>query len=143
MVPLDGLRRAAVRDNYLAGRGGGRAHNALDLMAPRDTPVLAADDCVIGRMFSGPIGGVVIYATDIEGRFVYYYAHLDRYRSGLAAGDRVPKGSVIGYVGSTGNAQPTAPHLHFQVMKRGVGRAWWDGPPINPIYFFALDGSRR
>ncbi len=142
MVPVEGMDRRAVKNTYEAGRAGGRIHGALDLMAPRFTAVLAADDCVIGRMFSGPIGGIVIYATDIDGRFVYYYAHLERYRPGLAVGDRVAKGTVIGYVGTTGNAPPDAPHLHFQVMKRGVGRAWWDGPPINPIFFFALDGYR-
>jgi murein DD-endopeptidase MepM/ murein hydrolase activator NlpD len=73
---------------------------------------------------------------------VYYYAHLARYRKGLAVGDRVAKGSVIGYVGTTGNAPPDTPHLHFQVMKRAAGRAWWDGPAINPFSFFALDALR-
>jgi murein DD-endopeptidase MepM/ murein hydrolase activator NlpD len=73
---------------------------------------------------------------------VYYYAHLQRYREGLAVGEKVAKGSVIGYVGTSGNAPPDTPHLHFQIMKRGTGRAWWDGPPINPLPFFALDGVR-
>jgi len=117
-------------------------HGAIDIRADRFTAVLAAADCVIGRMFTGPVGGIVIYASDPDGPFVYYYAHLDRYRAGLAVGDRVAKGTVIGYVGTTGNASPEAPHLHFQVMKRGSGRAWWDGPPINPIFFFAFDGVR-
>jgi murein DD-endopeptidase MepM/ murein hydrolase activator NlpD len=104
--------------------------------------VLAAADHVVGRLFEGPVGGIVIYAYDEDGHFVYYYAHLERYRRGLAIGDRVAKGSVIGYVGTTGNAPANTPHLHFQVMKRGRGRAWWDGPPINPHSFFALDGVR-
>lgn len=141
MVPVEGLSRRTLPDNFRAPRSAGRVHGALDLSAPRLTAVLAADDHVIGRLFSGPIGGIVIYATDPSGRFVYYYAHLDRYRRGLAVGDRIAKGSVIGYVGITGNASPTAPHLHFQVMKRGE-RAWWDGPPINPTRFFAFDGVR-
>jgi murein DD-endopeptidase MepM/ murein hydrolase activator NlpD len=142
MVPVEGMRRAALRDNYTAARADHRIHGALDILAPRSTPVLAAADCIIGRMFSGPIGGIVIYAYDADEQFVYYYAHLERYRKGLAIGDRVAKGSVIGYVGTTGNAPPDAPHLHFQVMKRGKGRAWWDGPPINPFTFFAVDGQR-
>lgn len=141
MVPVEGLVRAKVRDNYAAKRGAS-IHGALDLMAPRSTPVLAADDCVIGRLVTGPVGGIVVYATDPTGRFVYYYAHLERYRRGLAVGDRVAKGSLIGYVGTTGNAPANAPHLHFQVMKRGQGTVWWDGPSINPLPFFASDGVR-
>lgn len=142
MVPVEGIARGSLHDDFGAKRSGDRVHGAIDLLAPRYTAVLAADDCVIGRMFSGPVGGIVIYAYDPDQQFVYYYAHLARYRSGLAVGDRVAKGTVIGYVGTTGNAPPDAPHLHFQIMKRGTGRAWWDGPPINPIFFFALDGVR-
>jgi peptidoglycan LD-endopeptidase LytH len=142
MIPVEGITRLTLRDNYTAGRGQGRIHGAIDILAPKGTPVMAAADHVIGRLFEGPIGGIVIYAYDEEERFVYYYAHLDRYRRGLAVGDRVAKGSVIGYVGTTGNAPPNTPHLHFQVMKRGRGRAWWDGPPINPYTYFAFDGIR-
>jgi len=142
MVPVEGRERRSLRDDFDARRGGDRVHGAIDIRADRFTAVLAAADCVIGRMFTGPVGGIVIYASDPDGPFVYYYAHLDRYRAGLAVGDRVAKGTVIGYVGTTGNASPEAPHLHFQVMKRGSGRAWWDGPPINPIFFFAFDGVR-
>jgi peptidoglycan LD-endopeptidase LytH len=142
MIPVEGVTRYRLRDNFTAGRANGRIHGALDIVAPRSTPVMAAADHVIGRLFEGPVGGIVIYAYDEEQRFVYYYAHLERYRRGLAVGDRVAKGSVIGYVGTTGNAPKNAPHLHFQVMKRGRGRAWWDGPPINPYSFFAFDGIR-
>ena len=141
MVPVEGIPRGALRDNYTAKRDAGM-HRALDVLAPRYTAVVASDDLVIGRLFSGPVGGIVIYASDPEQHFVYYYAHLERYRNGLAVGDRVAKGSVIGYVGTTGNAPPDTPHLHFQVMKRAVGRAWWDGPAINPFSFFALDALR-
>lgn len=141
MVPVEGMARRLLRDDFEAPRNGGQ-HRALDLLAPRFTAVLAADDCVIGRLSTGPIGGIVVYATDPTNQFVYYYAHLQRYRRGLAVGDRVAKGSVIGYVGTSGNAPANAPHLHFQVMKRGTGRAWWDGPSINPLLFFASDGVR-
>ncbi len=141
MVPVEGVLRRVVRDDFEAVRSGG-LHRALDLLAPRFTAVLAADDCVIGRLSTGPVGGIVVYATDLTNQFVYYYAHLQRYRRGLAVGDRVAKGSVIGYVGTTGNAPANTPHLHFQVMKRGLGRAWWDGPSINPLLFFASDGVR-
>lgn len=140
VVPVDGVRREALRDTYVAARSGG-IHGALDILAPRGTPVLSADDGTIGRLADGPIGGIAIYATDPDAHFVYYYAHLDRLRSGLAVGDRVAKGDVIGYVGTTGNAPRDTPHLHFQVMKRAAARAWWSGPPINPISFFAADGA--
>ena len=141
IVPVEGVPRGTLRDNFTAKRAVG-IHGALDILAPRYSAVVASDNLVIGRMFSGPVGGIVIYASDPERRFVYYYAHLERYRKGLAVGDRVAKGSLIGYVGTTGNAPPDTPHLHFQVMKRGVGRAWWDGPAINPFSFFALEALR-
>jgi murein DD-endopeptidase MepM/ murein hydrolase activator NlpD len=139
MVPVSGIAPGAVRNDYEAGRGR-RLHLALDLLAPRGTPVLAADDGRIGRLGTTPIGGNIIYATDPEERFVYYYAHLDRHARGLSVGDRVRKGDVIGYVGTTGNAPANTPHLHFQVMRRGAGRAWWDGPAINPWPFFVHPG---
>ena len=141
MVPVEGVSRLKIRDNFVARRSD-RIHGALDLAAPRYSAVLATDDLVIGRLATGPVGGIALYASDPAERFVYYYAHLQRYRRGLAVGDRVAKGSVIGYVGTTGNAPPDTPHLHFQVMKRVVGRVWWDGPSINPLTLFAFDGVR-
>ena len=142
MVPVEGISRFALSDDFVSKRDGNRVHGALDLLAPRFTAVLAADDCVIGRLATGAVGGIVIYATDLSDHFVYYYAHLQRYRRGLTVGDTVAKGTVIGYVGTTGNAPPETPHLHFQVMKRAVGRMWWDGPAINPLPFFIFDGVR-
>ena len=140
MVPVEGLAPTDLRNDYEARRGA-RLHLALDLLAPRGTPVLASDDGRIGRLGTTPLGGNIIYATDSEERFVYYYAHLDTHARGLAVGDRVRKGQIIGYVGTTGNAPATVPHLHFQVMRRGSGRAWWDGPPINPFPFFTQPGT--
>jgi murein DD-endopeptidase MepM/ murein hydrolase activator NlpD len=139
MVPVRGVAPDEVRNDYAARRGA-RAHLALDLLAPRGTPVLSADDGRIGRLGTTPVGGNIVYATDPDERFVYYYAHLDRHARGVSVGDRVRKGDVIGYVGTTGNAPANTPHLHFQVMRRGNGRAWWDGPPINPWSFFVLPG---
>lgn len=140
MVPVAGTAPSALRNDFDARRGA-RAHRALDMLAPKGTPVLAADDGRIGRVGTTPIGGNIIYATDPDERFVYYYAHLDRHVRGLSVGDRVRKGDVIGYVGTTGNAPANVPHLHFQVMKRGAGRVWWDGPAINPWPFFVLPGA--
>ncbi|MEO7998154.1 MAG: M23 family metallopeptidase [Gemmatimonadaceae bacterium] len=143
MVPVHGFTKEGLKDTYTAPRSGDRNHRAIDLLAPAGTPVIATDDQVIGRLGDTPLGGIIIYASDLAAHFVYYYAHLKGYRSGLAVGDTVARGEVIGYVGSTGNASPNEPHLHFQVMKRGDGRAWWDGPPINPYIFFAFDGRKK
>lgn len=143
MVPVHGFYRDGLRDSYTAQRSGDRSHRAIDLLMPNGTPVIAADDQVIGRLSVTPLGGIIIYASDLAAQFVYYYAHLNGYREGLAVGDTVARGEVIGYVGSTGNASPSQPHLHFQVMKRGHGRAWWDGPSIDPYTFFAFDGRKK
>jgi murein DD-endopeptidase MepM/ murein hydrolase activator NlpD len=109
-------------------------------MAPRGTPVLAADDGRVYKLRSNSAGGITIYALDPEARFIYYYAHLDRYRDGLTEGAPLAKGEVIGYVGTTGNAPKHTPHLHFQVMRLTSERRYWDGVPVNPKSFFAVDG---
>lgn len=142
MVPVAGFRVARVPDNFRAKRGA-RLHNAIDFMAPKGTPVLAADDGRIFKMSSNNAGGRTIYATDSRSRIIYYYAHLDRYRRGLEEGDKVKKGDVIGYVGHTGNASRNAPHLHFQIMRLDNERRWWAGKPIDPKPVLVLDGVKR
>jgi murein DD-endopeptidase MepM/ murein hydrolase activator NlpD len=142
MVPVDGISPSQVPDSYDARRGGGRRHNALDILAPRGTPVLAADAGRILRLSENSAGGLTIYAVDAEERFVYYYAHLDRYRARLREGEAIEQGDVIGYVGTTGNAPRNTPHLHFQVMRYEDKRRWWDGTPVNPHLFLALEGRR-
>jgi len=142
MVPVDGFIVTKVPDSFRAKRGG-RIHNAIDFMAPKGTPVLAADDGEIFRLTSNEAGGITIYATDSRSRMIYYYAHLDRYRRGLDEGDRVRKGDVIGYVGHSGNANRNAPHLHFQIMRLDDIRRWWAGTPIDPKPVLTLDGSKK
>ena len=128
--PVKGYERA-LRDNFDEKRG--RApHEALDIMAPRGTPVVAVDGGTIAKLFRSVAGGITIYQFDETGRFAYYYAHLDRYETGLREGDTVKRGEVIGYVGSTGNARADAPHLHFTVFALGADRKWWKGVAINP-----------
>lgn len=141
-IPVAGVRPGQLVDTYSQARAGGaRVHDAIDIMAPRGTPVLAADDGRVYKLRRNPAGGITIYALDPESRFVYYYAHLDRYREGLAEGAPLAKGEVIGYVGTTGNAPASVPHLHFQVMRLTTERRYWDGVPVNPKPFFALDGT--
>jgi murein DD-endopeptidase MepM/ murein hydrolase activator NlpD len=142
MVPVDGVRPDDVPDSFDARRGGGRRHNALDILAPRGTPVLAAADGRVLRIRENAAGGRTIYAVDDEERFVYYYAHLERYRDGLREGDGIVQGEVLGYVGTTGNAPKDTPHLHFQIMRYEDRKRWWDGTPVNPRDFLVQEGRR-
>lgn len=131
-MPLSGLGAAQLHDTFGQARGGDRAHEALDILAPAGTPVLAVADGHVEKLFTSVRGGLTIYHFDPSGRFAYYYAHLQRYAPGLAEGQKLKAGQVIGYVGSTGNADPNAPHLHFAVFELGPERQWWKGTAINP-----------
>lgn len=142
VIPVQGVKPAAVRDNFSASRGT-RTHNALDIMAPRHTPVLAAAAGRILRLSSNPAGGITIYQVDAAERYVLYYAHLQGYRKGLRAGMQVEQGEVIGYVGTTGNAPPNTPHLHFQVMRWRADGRYWAGEPVNPHPFLVRQGQAR
>jgi murein DD-endopeptidase MepM/ murein hydrolase activator NlpD len=142
MVPVDGIAIDRVQNTYDAQRdSGARRHYAIDIMAPRGTAVLAADDGSILRMGFNALGGLTIYQIDPDKRFVYYYAHLDRYASALRDGSVVSRGDVIGFVGATGNASPNAPHLHFQVLL--FRDRYWEGESVNPFGIFDVAGKRR
>lgn len=131
-IPVEGISASSLRDSYREGRSGGRTHEAIDIHAPRGTPVVAVADGTILRLHQGPLGGNAIYHLDEDGRTRYYYAHLDRYADGLAVGQPVKRGDVIGYVGDTGNAQPGDFHLHFSVSLLNDAKQWWKGTPLNP-----------
>lgn len=136
-LPVDDVDRDDLRDTFFDTRGSGRAHEALDIMAPRHTPVRAVEDGTIAKLFTSQGGGgITIYQFDPSGEFAYYYAHLDRYAPGLREGQQVRRGQTIGYVGSTGNALPNAPHLHFGIFRLTPERRWWKGEPINPYAVF-------
>jgi len=143
MVPVAGVAPADVPDGFRAPRPGGRIHGAVDIPAPRGTPVVAADDGRVLRRHRNAKGGLTLYATDAQERFVYYYAHLDGYRAGIDKGTRLVRGDVIGVVGSTGNADARAPHLHFQVLRRPGDGRWWNGEPIDPRPLFTHAGAAR
>jgi murein DD-endopeptidase MepM/ murein hydrolase activator NlpD len=104
-------------------------------MAPRRTPVVAAQDGRIVKLFTSKAGGLTIYQFDPSGTFSYYYAHLDGYAPGLHEGQTVQRGELIAYVGSTGNASADAPHLHFAIFVLGPRKEWWKGTPVNPLPF--------
>jgi murein DD-endopeptidase MepM/ murein hydrolase activator NlpD len=130
-IPVKGIDGDDLRDTFTDARGS-RAHEAIDIMAPRHTPVVAAEDGRIQKLFTSKAGGLAIYQFDRTDTFCYYYAHLDRYAEGLREGQQVRRGDVIGYVGSSGNASPDAPHLHFAIFRLTPDKKWWQGEPINP-----------
>jgi peptidoglycan LD-endopeptidase LytH len=137
-IPVAGKALGQLQDTFDEGRSSGRIHRALDILAPRGTPVLAADSGRVLRMSVNALGGNTIYATDPRGRVVYYYAHLDAYRAGLTQGTTIARGDTLGFVGTTGNAPKDTPHLHFQVMRMPPDGKYWDGEPINPYPLFLL-----
>jgi len=130
-VPVVGVEKRQLRDQFNERRGT-RRHEALDIMAPRATPVVAALDGRIRRLFMSDAGGNTIYLVDPEEKFIYYYAHLDRYAEDLFEGKPVRRGEVIGYVGTSGNAAEDAPHLHFGIARLPPTKEWWKGEAINP-----------
>jgi murein DD-endopeptidase MepM/ murein hydrolase activator NlpD len=131
-IPVHGVTVDQLHDSFTAARGTDRAHEAIDIMAPRRTPVVAARDGTIAKLFTSKQGGLTIYEFDPSQTFCYYYAHLDGYAGGVREGEAVQRGQVIGYVGSTGNASPDAPHLHFAIFKLTPEHQWWKGDPIDP-----------
>jgi murein DD-endopeptidase MepM/ murein hydrolase activator NlpD len=136
IIPVEGIRPDQLTDTYNDLRGGKRPHEALDIMAPRGTPVRAAADGRIVKLFNSKPGGLTIYEFDPGETVAYYYAHLDRYAAGIREGMPVRQGDVIGYVGTTGNAPPDAPHLHFAMFRLGPEKHWWQGTPVNPYPHF-------
>jgi murein DD-endopeptidase MepM/ murein hydrolase activator NlpD len=131
-LPVQGIKREQLHSNFADLRGGTRQHEALDILAPRNTPVLAVEDGTIAKLFLSDAGGITIYQYDPSMNYVYYYAHLERYASGLKEGQAVKRGDVIGYVGTTGNAPRDTPHLHFAIFKMTGDKKWWQGAAIDP-----------
>jgi murein DD-endopeptidase MepM/ murein hydrolase activator NlpD len=138
VVPVAGADMTRVEDTFADPRDGERVHRAIDILAPRGTPILSADDGKILRMTTSSLGGISMYTVDPTGRLVYYYAHMERYNDGVAAGHAIAKGDTLGFVGTTGNAPKDTPHLHFQVMRWPADGKYWNGDPIDP--FDALGG---
>jgi murein DD-endopeptidase MepM/ murein hydrolase activator NlpD len=132
LVPVEGIKASALSDTFDQPRGKERHHEALDIMAPKGTKVLAAADGKVVKLFNSKPGGLTLYEFDPSGTYAYYYAHLDRYADGIKEGNEVKRGDLIGYVGTTGNASPDAPHLHFAVVELTPEKQWWRGRPLNP-----------
>jgi len=141
LLPVQGITAAQLQDTFTDARSEGRVHDAIDILAPAGTPVLAVADGTIEKLFNSDRGGLTVYQFEPGGRYCYYYAHLERYADGLAEKQTVTRGQVIGYVGSTGNASPEAPHLHFEIHTLGPEKQWWKGASLNP--YPVLRGEQR
>ena len=131
-LPVQGIKRDELRDTFNEMRGATRRHEALDVLAPRNTPVLAVEDGKIAKLFLSDAGGITLYQFDPTQSYAYYYAHLERYAEGLKEGDSIKRGQILGYVGTTGNAPRNTPHLHFAIFKLTDDKRWWQGTPIDP-----------
>jgi len=132
LIPVAGVLKNQLADTFNDARGGGRIHDAIDIMAPKGTRVLAVVDGKIAKLFNSKQGGLTIYQFDSTETHAYYYAHLDSYAPDVKEGDVIKRGDLLGYVGSSGNASPEAPHLHFAVFVLGPEKKWWQGTAVNP-----------
>jgi peptidoglycan LD-endopeptidase LytH len=132
LIPVDGVKADHLRSQFSETRGGSRKHEAMDIQAPRNTPVRAVESGTIARLFFSKAGGITVYQFDPSGTFCYYYAHLERYADGLREGQPVDRGQILGYVGTSGNAPKDTPHLHFAIFRLTEAKHWWEGTPIDP-----------
>jgi murein DD-endopeptidase MepM/ murein hydrolase activator NlpD len=131
-IPVEGVSANKLVRSYHDPRNGGREHEALDILAPRNTPVVAVEDGTVAKLFFSKAGGNTLYQFDPGREYSYYYAHLERYADGLKEGDAVHRGQTIGYVGTSGNAPKDTPHLHFAIFRLTADKHWWEGTPIDP-----------
>lgn len=141
-APFESLNRSELRDSFNEIHHGHR-HEAIDIMKPRGTPIRAVTDGTIEKLFLSKPGGLTIYQFDNSGTYCYYYAHLDHYAAGIREHMKVARGQVIGYVGTSGNAEANAPQLHFAINRLEPEKRWWKGEPINPypILLRAVDSE--
>jgi len=138
-IPVTGVRADQLVDTFAQARAAGlRSHDAIDIPAALGTPVVAAANGRAEKIFVSRDGGNTVYLRSDDGQLVYYYAHLDRYAPGLAEGNMLRQGDVIGEVGYSGNANPAVPHLHFAVFEVPPGGTWYrHGAAINPYPLLA------
>ena len=132
LLPVQGVSAAQLQDTFTDARSNGRVHDAIDIMAPAGTPVLAVADGTVEKLFDSKLGGTTLYQFNPQRTLAYYYAHLQGYAPGIAEKQALKRGQLIGYVGATGNASPDAPHLHFAVFELGPEQQWWKGTAVNP-----------
>ncbi len=144
-IPVAGVKALDLVDTFTQARAGGtRVHDAIDIMAPTGTPVVSVAPGTIEKLyFSKGGGGISAYVRSEDGLWNYYYAHLSSYAPGLREGQRLRRGSHVGYVGFSGNANPAGPHLHFAINRMAPGEKWYNGQPVNPYPLLAGNAARR
>ena len=140
LVPIDGISFESFKGGFSEMRGD-RLHEAVDIIVARGTPIHAVQDGTIAKLFYSKFGGITIYQFEKDGSLCFYYAHLQRYADGLHEGQHVARGEVIGYVGTSGNAPPDAPHLHFEIHELNADRKWWQGRALDPYVVFKDRGE--
>ena len=141
LIPVAGIHASALKDTFNDARGSQRRHEAIDILAPNGTQVFAVADGKIAKLFNSKPGGLTVYQFDTSEKYAYYYAHLDRYAAEVKEGMTLKRGDLVGYVGTSGNADPKTPHLHFAIFALGPEKQWWKGSPINP--YPLLGGTAR
>ncbi len=139
LVPVQGISPTQLVDTFTDSRSEGRSHDAIDIIAPAGTPVLAVTDGRIEKLFSSRQGGITLYQFNRDRTLAYYYAHLQGYAAGIVEQRELRRGEVLGYVGVTGNSNPDGPHLHFAIFELGPEKKWWQGTALNP--YPALGGT--
>lgn len=144
MIPVVGIAADRLANTWGDSRGGGlRAHEAIDIMAPGGTPVIAAGPGRVEKLFQSGAGGTTLYVRSPDRHWSHYYAHLAGYAAGVREGMAVKRGMVLGYVGDTGNAGAGNTHLHFAIHRMRRGDAWHQGTPVNPYPLLAGTAVRR
>ena len=132
LIPVQGISSTQLVDTFNDSRSEGRSHDAIDIMAPHGTPVLAVADGRIEKLFNSKQGGLTLYQFNRDRTLAYYYAHLQGYAAGIVEQRDLRRGEVLGFVGVTGNSNPDGPHLHFAIFELGPEKQWWKGTAINP-----------
>jgi murein DD-endopeptidase MepM/ murein hydrolase activator NlpD len=140
-MPIANILPENLEDTFTKPRPGRKTHEAIDIPAPRGTPIHALGDGTIAKLTRSARGGITIYEFDPDEIYCYSYAHLDRYANRLREGMHVKRGDVIGYVGMTGDAQATGPHLHFAISRLHDDKNWWEGAPVNPYPILVAVGA--
>ena len=144
-LPVAGVKPRDLVDTFTQARAGGaRVHDAIDIMAATGTPIVSVAPGTVEKLyFSQGGGGTSAYVRSTDGRYMFYYAHLSAYAPGLREGQRVRRGTPVGYVGSSGNANPAGPHLHMAINRMNPGEKWYQGTPINPYPLLAGNRAKR
>lgn len=142
LLPIDGIAADNLKGSFYEKRGDS-GHEATDIIAPRNTPIRAIEDGTIAKLFLSRFGGNTIYQIDPSGKYVYYYAHLEKYERSLKEGDKVKRGQILGFVGTSGNAPPNTPHLHLSISVLTPDKRWWQARALDPYEVYKSNKAKQ